>query len=55
MAKKKPTKKEIDGMSYEARYRQFKAEETELLRNAIHVSSVELAQKHKELVELWRV
>jgi len=55
VAKREPTKKEIDRMSYETRRRMFDQEQLELFCNASGMTVKEVAEKHRALVEKWKV
>lgn len=55
MARHEYTAKEIAKMDYQTRRRMFDQEERELFEKMVNVSSVEVAEKHYELVEKWRV
>ena len=55
MAKKETTAKEIARMSYETRRRMFDQEQRELFQNASGLSTAEVHEKHKRLVDKWKV
>ena len=55
MARHEYSKAEINRMDYQTRCRLYKEEETKLISEARNISSADLANQVRELVEKWKV
>lgn len=53
--RKETTAAEIKEMSYDTRMMRFRQEEQELFSNASGMSTAELSERHRKLVDKWRI